>query len=50
MDDLRQTNGSGSLPLQGPHWHRLTDTPANCSGEGMAQVARVLAVWLQKVR
>lgn len=33
-----------------PHWHRLTDVPANCSGESMAQVARVLSVWLQRVK
>jgi hypothetical protein len=33
-----------------PHWHRLTDTPANCSGESMAQVAKVLSVWLQRVK
>jgi len=30
------------------HWHRLTDTPENCSGEAMEQVAAVLNVWLQK--
>src|SRR5262249_50705388 len=33
-----------------PHWHRLSDVPANCSADGMAQVARVLSVWLQRVR
>jgi Zn-dependent M28 family amino/carboxypeptidase len=33
-----------------PHWHRLTDTPANCSALSMEQVARVLAVWLQRVK
>lgn len=33
-----------------PHWHRLTDVPENCSGEGMAQVARVLMAWLQRVK
>jgi Peptidase family M28 len=32
------------------HWHRLTDTPDNCSGESLDQVARVLSVWLQRVR
>jgi glutaminyl-peptide cyclotransferase len=31
-----------------PHWHRLSDVPANCSGDSLAQVARVLSVWLQK--
>ncbi len=33
-----------------PHWHRLTDTPENCSPESMEQVARVLLVWLQRAR
>jgi hypothetical protein len=33
-----------------PHWHKLTDTPENCTGESMAQVAKVLSVWLQRVK
>jgi glutaminyl-peptide cyclotransferase len=33
-----------------PHWHRLSDVPANCSGESMEQVAKVLSVWLQRVK
>jgi hypothetical protein len=33
-----------------PHWHRLSDTPENCSGESMARVARVLTVWLQRFK
>jgi hypothetical protein len=33
-----------------PHWHRLSDVPANCSGESLAQVARVLSAWLQKLK
>jgi hypothetical protein len=33
-----------------PHWHRLTDTPANCSALSLEQVARVLAGWLQRVK
>lgn len=32
------------------HWHRLSDTPENCEPEGMEQVARVLSVWLQRVK
>lgn len=32
------------------HWHRLTDVPGNCSPEGMEQVARVLSLWLQRVK
>ncbi|HLJ95631.1 MAG TPA: M28 family peptidase [Gemmataceae bacterium] len=33
-----------------PHWHRLSDVPENCSGESMQQVARVLTVWLGRVK
>jgi hypothetical protein len=33
-----------------PHWHRLSDTPENCSAEGLGQVARVVQVWLTRVR
>lgn len=32
------------------HWHRLTDVPANCSGEGLNQVARVVSAWLQRAK
>lgn len=33
-----------------PHWHRMTDTPENCHPEGLAQVARVLVAWLDRIR
>ena len=33
-----------------PHWHRLSDTPDKCSAESMNQVAKVITVWLQRVR
>ena len=33
-----------------PHWHRLTDVPENCSGDSLEQVARVLGVWIQRVK
>jgi hypothetical protein len=33
-----------------PHWHRLTDVPANCSGETLEQVGRVVAAWMQRAR
>lgn len=33
-----------------PHWHKLSDKPENCSGESMEQVAKVLSVWLQRVK
>lgn len=33
-----------------PHWHRLSDVPANCSADSLNQVARVLTTWLQRVK
>lgn len=33
-----------------PHWHKLSDTPANCSTDGMDQVAKVLTVWMQTLK
>ncbi len=38
------------VDLNYPHWHRLSDLPENCSGESMSQVARVLTVWLQRIK
>jgi hypothetical protein len=38
------------IDFEYPHWHRLSDVPENCSGESMEQVARVLAVWLQRMK
>jgi hypothetical protein len=32
------------------HWHRLTDTPENCSAASLEQVSRVVSVWLQRVK
>jgi len=32
------------------HWHKLSDTPENCSGAQMAEVAKVITVWLQRVK
>ena len=32
------------------HWHRLTDVPENCSGDSLEQVAKVLSVWMQRVK
>jgi len=33
-----------------PHWHRLSDTPANCSPEPMIEVAKVIGVWLERLK
>ena len=31
-----------------PHWHKLADTPENCSSVGMVQVAQVVTSWLKR--
>lgn len=31
------------------HWHRLSDTPEQCSGSSLDQVARVLLAWLKRL-
>ena len=31
------------------HWHRLSDTPEQCSAASLDQVARVLMAWLKKL-
>jgi hypothetical protein len=33
-----------------PHWHKLTDTPDKVAGEQMAEVAKVLTVWMQSIK
>lgn len=38
------------IDFEYPHWHRLSDVPANCSPQAMEQVARVLSVWLQRAK
>ncbi|MBI3410202.1 MAG: M28 family peptidase [Planctomycetes bacterium] len=32
------------------HWHRLSDTPENCSPDGMIQVSKVLTTWMQRLK
>ena len=32
------------------HWHRLSDTPENCSGASLAQVAKVLSLWIGRMK
>ncbi|MBX7104505.1 MAG: M28 family peptidase [Gemmataceae bacterium] len=38
------------IDLDYPHWHRLSDTPENVSGETMARVSRVVVTWLGRVK
>ncbi|HQR41234.1 MAG TPA: M28 family peptidase [Gemmatales bacterium] len=42
-DNNEEPNGLVSYP----HWHKLTDVPENCSGETLANVAKVLSVWMK---
>ena len=32
------------------HWHKLTDTADKVSGDQMAEVSKVISVWLQKIK
>lgn len=33
-----------------PHWHKLTDTADKVSGAQLAEVSKVITVWLQKIQ
>ena len=33
-----------------PHWHKLTDTADKVDGAQMAEVAKVMTAWLQKIK
>jgi hypothetical protein len=33
-----------------PHWHKLTDTYDKVSGAQMAEVSKVISIWLQKIK
>ena len=33
-----------------PHWHRLSDTPDQCSAESMAKVAKVIMAWVEQMK
>ena len=32
------------------HWHKLSDTPANCAAEPMEEVSKVLSTWVQRLK
>jgi hypothetical protein len=55
QDDHLALNNAGIpaidiIDFEYAHWHRLSDVPANCSGDSLEQVARVLGAWVQRVR
>ncbi len=37
------------IDLDYKHWHKLSDTPDKCSAKKMAEVAKVLLSWLQRL-
>jgi hypothetical protein len=55
LDDHLALNKAGIpavdiIDFSYPHWHRLSDVPANCSGESLGQVARTLIAWLLQIK
>jgi glutaminyl-peptide cyclotransferase len=41
-------NAADLIDFDYAHWHRLSDTPQNCSVENMEKVAAVLVEWLKR--
>jgi hypothetical protein len=55
LDDHLALNKAGIpaidiIDFSYPHWHRLSDVPANCSGESIGQVARAIIAWLEQIK
>jgi hypothetical protein len=55
LDDHIALNDAGIpavdiIDFNYPHWHRLTDLPCQCSADSLKQVARLLVVWLQRIK
>ena len=55
LDDHLALNKAGIpavdiIDFSYPHWHRLSDVPANCAADSLGQVARVLIAWLQQIK
>ncbi len=52
LDDHVKLNEIAKIPsidlidFDYPHWHTAKDVPAQCSGDSLAKVARVLLTWL----
>jgi hypothetical protein len=54
-DDHLALNGAGIptvdlIDFEYKHWHRLSDLPENCSEDSLAMMAKVLSVWIQRVK
>jgi hypothetical protein len=55
LDDHIALNKAGIptvdvIDFEYPHWHKLSDTPDKVSAEQTAEVAKVLAAWVQRIR
>ncbi len=55
MDDHLALNRAGIptvdiIDFDYAHWHKLSDTPDKISGAQMAEVSKVITVWLQKIK
>lgn len=56
VDDDHTALNNGGIPaidiidFDYKHWHKLSDTPEQCSGNTMAGVAKVLGSWIQRQR
>lgn len=55
LDDHLALNRAGIpaidiIDFEYPHWHRLSDTPDKISPVSMANVAKVLMAWLERVK
>jgi len=55
MDDHLALNRAGIptvdiIDFDYPHWHKLSDTPDKISGAQMAEVSKVVTVWLEKIK
>jgi glutaminyl-peptide cyclotransferase len=50
VDIIPSVRNEARFGFEYQHWHRLSDVPANCSADRMIQVAKVLSVWLQRVK
>ncbi|MBY0461362.1 MAG: M28 family peptidase, partial [Gemmataceae bacterium] len=55
QDDHLALNAAGIptidvIDFDYPHWHKLSDTADKVSGAQMAEVAKVMTAWLQKIK
>ena len=49
LNDIAHIPTCDIIDFDYPHWHKLTDIPANCSGKSLAKVGKVLLQWLTEI-